>query len=70
MSRVDGWEKVTGAARYTAEISLPQISYAALVGASVPSGRIVSIDSAAESVGNRVRVRIPVEECVAMAAPP
>jgi len=44
VNRVDGIEKVTGTARYSAEIKLPRLTHAALVGATVPSGRITSID--------------------------
>lgn len=44
ISRVDGRRKVTGAARYTAEIELPNLAHCAVVGAAVPSGRILAID--------------------------
>ncbi len=45
VDRVDGHEKVTGAARYTAEIALPDMTYAALVGATIASGRVLEIDA-------------------------
>jgi xanthine dehydrogenase YagR molybdenum-binding subunit len=45
MSRVDGRAKVTGAARYSADIPVPNLAYAQLVGATVPSGRITAIDT-------------------------
>jgi xanthine dehydrogenase YagR molybdenum-binding subunit len=45
VNRVDGPAKVTGGARYTAEIALPNLVYAAIVGATIPSGRVVAIDS-------------------------
>jgi xanthine dehydrogenase YagR molybdenum-binding subunit len=45
VSRVDGPQKVTGAARYTAEITLPGLLHAAVVGATVPSGRVTGIDT-------------------------
>ncbi|HEY2536154.1 MAG TPA: molybdopterin cofactor-binding domain-containing protein, partial [Solirubrobacteraceae bacterium] len=45
VNRVDGPEKVTGRARYAAEILLPNTAYAAIVGASVPSGRVSAIDT-------------------------
>ena len=45
LERVDGRAKVTGRARYSAEIALPRMTYAVLVGASIPSGRITSIDT-------------------------
>jgi xanthine dehydrogenase YagR molybdenum-binding subunit len=44
VDRVDGPEKVTGAARYTAEIRLPRLVHAALVGAAIPSGRVTAVD--------------------------
>ena len=43
--RVDGPAKVTGAARYTAEIALPGMAHLAIVGAAVASGRVVAIDA-------------------------
>src|ERR1700751_5690067 len=49
--RYDGPAKVMGKGKYTAEINLPGVLYARMVDASVPHGRIVSIDtSAAEKV--------------------
>jgi xanthine dehydrogenase YagR molybdenum-binding subunit len=45
VSRVDGPLKVTGAARYSGEITLPDLAYAQIVGAEVASGR-VTIDTA------------------------
>ncbi len=45
LERVDGRAKVTGGARYSAEIALPHMTYAILVGATIPSGRITSIDT-------------------------
>jgi xanthine dehydrogenase YagR molybdenum-binding subunit len=45
VDRVDGRAKVTGAGRYSAEIVLPNLAYAALVGAEVASGRISTIDT-------------------------
>ncbi|GLZ07759.1 carbon-monoxide dehydrogenase large subunit [Actinomadura sp. NBRC 104412] len=42
--RVDGHLKVTGAARYTTEIDLPGLVHAVIVGATIPSGRVVGID--------------------------
>jgi xanthine dehydrogenase YagR molybdenum-binding subunit len=43
LDRVDGRAKVTGAAPYSAEVPLPNMAYAVLVGATVPSGRISEI---------------------------
>ena len=47
MSRVDGRRKVTGGARYTADISLPRAAHAAIVHSTIANGRTVSIDTAA-----------------------
>ncbi|MGY2093168.1 xanthine dehydrogenase family protein molybdopterin-binding subunit [Nocardia gipuzkoensis] len=55
--RVDGREKVTGAAKYTADIGIDGLLHAVCVGASVAKGRIESIDTAAaERAGARIIV--------------
>jgi xanthine dehydrogenase YagR molybdenum-binding subunit len=46
VSRVDGPAKVTGSARYSGEIALPDLAYAEIVGAAVASGRITSVNIA------------------------
>jgi xanthine dehydrogenase YagR molybdenum-binding subunit len=43
--RWDGKAKVTGAARYTADIRLPGMLYAKMVNASVPHAKVLSIDT-------------------------
>src|SRR5258708_29759568 len=45
VDRVDGRAKVTGAGRYSAEITLANMAYAILIGAHVPSGRISDINT-------------------------
>lgn len=70
VSRVDGPEKVTGAARYSAEISLPQVSYAVIAGASVPSGRIISIDADRARDAPGVLAILTHENTPKVAAPP
>ena len=47
VSRVDGRQKVTGAATYAAEFDVPGQAHGAIVRSTVTSGRIASIDSAA-----------------------
>jgi xanthine dehydrogenase YagR molybdenum-binding subunit len=47
VERWDGKQKVTGRARYTADIQLPGMLYAKFVNASVPHAKIVSIDTSA-----------------------
>jgi xanthine dehydrogenase YagR molybdenum-binding subunit len=50
LERLDGLAKVTGRARYTADVQLPGMLYAKFVSAAVPHAKVVSIDtSAAES---------------------
>jgi xanthine dehydrogenase YagR molybdenum-binding subunit len=51
ISRVDGRLKVTGSARYTADVALAGATHAAIVHSTIANGRTVSIDvSAAEKV--------------------
>jgi xanthine dehydrogenase YagR molybdenum-binding subunit len=47
ISRVDGRLKVTGRARYTADIPLAGATHAAIVHSAIANGRTVSIDTAA-----------------------
>jgi xanthine dehydrogenase YagR molybdenum-binding subunit len=47
VDRVDGRLKVTGAARYSADVAVPNLAHAALVQSDVAAGRIAEIDSAA-----------------------
>ena len=46
ISRIEGRLKVTGSARYTADILLETIVHAAIVYSTIANGRIVSIDTA------------------------
>jgi len=46
VTRMDAIEKVTGSARYTADIQLPGMLYAALLRVPVPRGRVTSLDLA------------------------
>jgi xanthine dehydrogenase YagR molybdenum-binding subunit len=46
ISRVDGRLKVTGGARYTADIPLADLAHAAIVYSTIANGRILSIDTA------------------------
>ena len=45
VTRVDGPAKVTGAARYTAEVALPGTVHLAIVGATIASGRVAAVDT-------------------------
>jgi xanthine dehydrogenase YagR molybdenum-binding subunit len=57
VNRVDGREKVTGAAQYSGEIRLPGLVHAAILGATIPSGRVTAIDDdPARAVGGVLAV--------------
>src|SRR5213593_4812056 len=47
ISRIDGRLKVTGTARYTADIPLASATHAAIVHSTIANGRTVSIDTTA-----------------------
>ncbi|MGV0852730.1 xanthine dehydrogenase family protein molybdopterin-binding subunit [Mycolicibacterium phlei] len=47
VTRVDGRLKVTGQANYAADNPVPDVAYAALVGATVARGRVTGIDTGA-----------------------
>ncbi len=47
VSRVDGVAKVTGAAKYAAEVNVPGLLYGSVVGATITKGRITRIDTSA-----------------------
>lgn len=47
LDRVDGRPKVTGGARYSAEIPMPDMAYAYVVGSRVAAGRVTGIDASA-----------------------
>jgi len=47
ISRADGRRKVTGAARYTADLAVPGATHAAIVHSTIANGRTLSIDTAA-----------------------
>ncbi|MGJ5047809.1 xanthine dehydrogenase family protein molybdopterin-binding subunit [Bradyrhizobium oligotrophicum] len=44
-SRVDGRAKVTGAAKYAAEFTAPDLAFGVVVSSTIPRGRIVRIDT-------------------------
>jgi xanthine dehydrogenase YagR molybdenum-binding subunit len=46
VNRVDGRQKVTGAATYAAEFRMPGVAHGAIVWSTVANGRIASIDTA------------------------
>ncbi|MCG7583579.1 xanthine dehydrogenase family protein molybdopterin-binding subunit [Mycolicibacterium sp. OfavD-34-C] len=54
VSRVEGFDKVTGRARYTADVDVPGLAHAVLVQTEIPHGRVTeeSVRRAAEQVGS------------------
>ena len=46
-SRVDGFAKVTGAAKYAAEVNVPKLAYGSIVASTIAKGRIARIDRSA-----------------------
>jgi xanthine dehydrogenase YagR molybdenum-binding subunit len=70
VSRVDGRDKVTGTARYSAEITLPHMAYAALVGALIPAGRVLAVRSAAAEAQPGTLAVLTHENLDRIAAPP
>ncbi|HEX3868134.1 MAG TPA: xanthine dehydrogenase family protein molybdopterin-binding subunit [Gemmatimonadaceae bacterium] len=55
VSRQDALEKVTGSARYTADVQLPGMLYAAILRAPIASGRVTSLDLSAALALSGVR---------------
>jgi xanthine dehydrogenase YagR molybdenum-binding subunit len=70
VDRVDGPVKVTGTAKYSAEIALPRLAHAAVIGSTVPSGRVVSIDASAAFAAGGVIAVLTHADLPKMAAQP
>jgi xanthine dehydrogenase YagR molybdenum-binding subunit len=47
ISRVEGFAKVTGAAKYAAEFNMTGLAYGSVIESTIPRGRIVRIDASA-----------------------
>ena len=45
ISRIDGYDKVSGTATYTFDINLPRMAHAKILRSSVPHAKIKSIDT-------------------------
>jgi xanthine dehydrogenase YagR molybdenum-binding subunit len=65
--RYDGPAKVTGKGKYTADINLPGMLYARMVDATIPHGRIVSIDTSAAEKLSGVRAVYVIEHVYGVA---
>ena len=70
VTRVEGRAKVTGATRYSAEVAYPDIAHLAIVGATIPSGRLVAIDTHDALVAEGVLEVLTHQEMPRIAAPP
>jgi xanthine dehydrogenase YagR molybdenum-binding subunit len=70
VERVDGPDKVTGAARYTAEIPVPGLAYGVIVGAAIPSGRVTGIDPLPPEAAEGVLMVLTAENLPKVAAQP
>jgi xanthine dehydrogenase YagR molybdenum-binding subunit len=70
ITRVDGPAKVTGSARYTAEIALPGMCHLAIVGATIASGRVAAVDAGEALASRGVLAVLTHETLPRIAAPP
>ena len=70
LDRVDGRQKVAGAAPYPGDFSLPHLAHAALVQATVAAGRIRSIDATAARAAPGVLAVITHENAPRLARAP
>lgn len=70
VTRVDGPAKVTGAARYTAETSLPGMTYLAVVGATIARGRVIAVDADAARAAEGVLAVLTREDLPTVAGEP
>ncbi len=70
VTRVDGPAKVTGGARYTAEIAMPGMTHLAIVGATIASGRVARIDAAEAALQTGVLAVLTREDLPPIAGEP
>ena len=66
LPRIDGPIKVTGAARYTADLRAANMLYGVLVTASIPAGRVAAFDKD-DALAEPGVVRVPAAACEAAA---
>ena len=60
--RMDALEKVTGAARFTADLQRPGMTFAVIVRSPVPAGRLAAVDAAAALAMPGVRAVLTLED--------
>jgi xanthine dehydrogenase YagR molybdenum-binding subunit len=70
VTRVDGRAKVTGTARYSAEITHPDMAHLAIVGATIAAGRVVTIDTGRADRADGVLAVLTHRDLPRIAAPP
>lgn len=70
LERRDGLQKVTGRARFAAEVRLENMAYAALRYSSIARGRIASIDTAAAEAAPGVILVMTYRNAPRLSAPP
>ena len=70
LNRVDGHVKTTGAAQFSAEYPFPDLAYAAIVHATIPRGRVVTMDTSAAQNTPGVLAVITHENAPRMKPPP
>jgi xanthine dehydrogenase YagR molybdenum-binding subunit len=70
LPRVDGTLKVTGKARFAAEIPFPDLTYAALCFSTIARGRVTSIETADAKAAPGVLLVMTHENAPRLAAPP
>ena len=70
LPRVDGPEKVTGAAGYTNEVRLPGLTHMAIVGATIAAGRVTAIDAGAAGCADGVLAVVDHASIDRIAVPP
>lgn len=69
-SRVDGPDKVRGAARFAAEVPMEGLLYAAFVHSTIARGRIVELDTSAAEAAPGVQLVMTHRNAPKMSAPP
>ncbi|MET0291900.1 MAG: xanthine dehydrogenase family protein molybdopterin-binding subunit, partial [Steroidobacteraceae bacterium] len=70
ISRVDGALKVQGKARFSAEVAMDGLLYAALVHSTIPRGRIASLDTSAAEASPGVALVMTHRNAPRMNPPP
>ncbi len=69
MPRIDGLAKATGAARYTFDLSMPDMVYGVVVGATIAHGTVRAVDHAPAQAISGVLLVLSAENCPPTPAP-